>query len=286
MTGNEEADILRQIEEENEERAERVAGSHLMAARCVNCGGLSLAVEAHVRDARCGTCTRDRTGAIGTYSGPYTVPVGYPLGADLRPEPKRESYPDPRYAGPWIRVSGIPGWRDMNLPEWPKPCADLIAFARVHGWTDVRVRYTRGDPAHSTTGKPTALSHLIAVRFGGNGPNSAVAVYVKAVTGGTWTWKSVWVWGPELLPFGESGVTELKEWLSKDGKVWPDWYAEIVRRKVDADVRKKQKMACDAGRHPDVVIIGGLIATCRSCENEWQDGEQPWRKPKKAREHA
>lgn len=280
MLGNEESDILRQIEEENEERAEQVAGSHLMSVRCVDCGGPSLAVGAHVHDARCGACTRDRSGVTGVYSGPYTVPVGYPLGIDSREPEKRVPYPDPECIGEWVQGSA------ECLPEHPDAVAKLVTFARVHDWTDVRLRYSRGYPAHSTTGKPTSLSHLIALRFAGeNWINSAVAVYVKPVKGGTWAWKSIWVWGPGLLPFGECGATELKEWLRAGGMVDSGWYREIVEYREDAGRRKKEKLACDAGRHADVVIIGGL-ATCRLCGNEWQDGEQPWRKPKKPREHA
>jgi hypothetical protein len=283
MNGNEEADLIREAEQENRERAEKIANSHLLSTSCVNCSAPTLAVAERVREARCGECIRARHGAGGVYKGSYGPVVGYPLGRAPEREPVHDPYPGPESVGQWIRD---PDGR-LRFADLPAPVSvtDLIGFARNAGWPDVRIRYSRGRPSHSTTGKPTAMSHLIAVRLSGNGPNHAVAVYVKPVTGGAWAWKTVWLFGPDLKPFGECGVTELKDWLARGGNVGPEWYEEIVARHAEADARKKQKLACDAGRHADVAKVGDM-SVCRLCEHTWDDGEQPWRKPKKAKEHA
>jgi hypothetical protein len=165
----------------------------------------------------------------------------------------------------------------------PESVMKLAEFAREAGW-EVRVQYARGNGIHGSTGKPTGLVHSLAVRMGNHPMTDAQAVAVY-VSGSSWTWKSIWVSGPELPPFGAAGLTELKEWLDAAGDVPPGWYSTIAERVAEQERRRKIKEACDRGTHGNTITLGALTS-CHYCTNSWETGAQPWRKPKKAKEHA
>lgn len=98
----------------------------------------------------------------------------------------------------------------------PAPVLSLAEFAWEHSW-EVRTQYSRGRMPHGTTGRPGLLKDFVALRFGGHPVTErrAYAVYSRGVLGGTWSWTSVAVWGPDLTPYLGCGVTELKAYLMK-----------------------------------------------------------------------
>lgn len=107
-------------------------------------------------------------------------------------------------------------WPD-DFPA-PGPVLKLAEQARGWGWK-VIMTYSRGHGQHGTTGKPTALVHLIALKFGlhPRTDDQAYAIYRKPVKGGSWGWSSVYASGPKLPPVALS-FTDLREWLDRDGQ--------------------------------------------------------------------
>lgn len=97
----------------------------------------------------------------------------------------------------------------------PASVLKLAEFAREHSW-EVRTQYSRGCMPHATTGRPGALKDLIGLRFGAHPmtERQAYAVYSRNASGGTWTWSSVMIWGPDLPPYGGCGTAELKDYLT------------------------------------------------------------------------
>ncbi len=279
-SGNEEADILRESEEVNRERGETIANSHLVRSPCAGCGADALSTPERVVEARCGTCLQSRAGAgTGAYDGPYSVPVGYPRASVTLVEPERSAHPDP------IVTSR------MYIPvdaQMPGPVIELRQHAAAYGWT-ARVQYARGNRVHGTTGKPTAVTHSWAVRIGDHPDTSAraVAVYVSDAGGKNWTWKSVWMFGPELKPFGQGGITDLKDWLEHGGNVPADWYRDVADRVAEQERQRKRREACNRGTHVAILTVRGSdVVTCQDCGNSWKDGERPWKKAGKPKEHS
>jgi len=139
-----------------------------------------------------------------------------------------QRHPEPEVRGAW----------GVEMPEMaPDPVLKLAEVARGAGW-EVRVSYARGAGVHGATGRPTAVRHSIAVTFGRHPMTDAqaVATYVRPAAGsGTWTWESVWLWGPELKHFGLCSLAELKEWLVAGGEI--DYAAVRARVRAAEDVR-------------------------------------------------
>jgi len=272
LRGGEEAELLRQLEEENTERGEAIAGSYLRRLTCTVCRERpTLATAERAAVAICGPCLAESTGGGGSPVGvPLRPVVGYPMGTDSRPMVERAAHPAP-----------IVSSRDRLMPEKvPAPVTSLAEYAREKGW-DVLTQYAKGQSVHGTTGKPTALVESFAVRMF-LGDRAANAVYVG---GSSWTWKSVWIISNDHAPFGKAGVSELKEWLAAQGDVSPEWFTEIAEKREDQERRQKQRAACDRGAHADIERRGKM-AFCPHCEHEWPAAGQSWRKPKKAKEHA
>lgn len=175
-----------------------VDNSHLVRASCVRCKAPALCDPTQISKALCTGCLGQGS-AFAPGELPHSVPTGYPITygrGEHESARERSQHPETEYAGEWsyplFVVTGI---------EIPDPVHLLCRTAQASGW-EVRIRYSRGNGQHATTGKPTALSHLLAVAVGrreGTG-RQGVAVYVRPVSGGTWTWKTVYVWGPDLSP--------------------------------------------------------------------------------------
>jgi hypothetical protein len=140
---------------------------------------------------------------------------------------------------------------------------------------------------HGTTGKPTAVTHSWAVRIGEHSGTSAMAlaVYVSDASGKNWTWKSVWMFGPELKPFGQGGITDLKDWLAQDGLMSISWYQGVADRVALQEYQRKQREACNRGTHPGAYVVNKVV-TCDACGNSWEEDGQPWRKARKPKEHS
>lgn len=117
----------------------------------------------------------------------------------------REPFPAPEFTS-----------RDQDQqPEiLPGPVMKLAEFAREAGW-EVRVQASQGCLPHSTTGRPGTPKDLIGVRFGGHPmtDRQAYAIYSRAAKGGTWTWSSVMLWGPDLPAYGGGGLEHLNRFL-------------------------------------------------------------------------
>jgi hypothetical protein len=281
--GNEEADILLALEEGNADRYEIVAGSFLVKAKCVGCKGADcFVIPEKVDVARCIECGRvnqDIQHAWFEPVGMWHPTVGYPRANVTLAEPERPAHPDP------IVTSR------MYIPvavEIPGPVIELRQHAAMHDWR-IRTQYAKGRRLHSSTGLPTALVHSWAVRIGDHPDTSAraVAVYVSDAHGKNWTWKSVWMFGPELKPFGQGGITDLKDWLGNGGWVPDSWYSDIAERVAGQERERKRREACNRGTHVAILTVRGSdVVTCQDCGNSWKDGERPWKKAGKAKEHS
>lgn len=121
----------------------------------------------------------------------------------------------------------------------------LKALAPEPEWKSV-ITYARGYGVHATQGTPTALVHSLAARFHCriNG-RCAVAVYEKPVNGGTWTWRSVWIWGPDLVWYGGCGVTDLKEYLAMARGWSPEeleaWVHGVKVRRIEQEAAREER---------------------------------------------
>ncbi len=120
-----------------------------------------------------------------------------------------EPYPAPEHG------SDMP-----DAPGPPLPVAQVTALGARHGWP-ARWTYARGHVPHGTHGRPLALSESYAVRFGRHpvSGRSAVAVYRSPAKKGDWSWKSIWVWGPDLPWFSHFDLAGLKFFVKMKGIV-------------------------------------------------------------------
>jgi hypothetical protein len=136
--------------------------------------------------------------------------------------------------------------RDPWPKGWVMPAAalSLASDARGWGWQAV-TQYARGQMPHAITGRPGTPAHTVAVRLGGHArtDRQAYAVYRSPVSRPAWTWSSVQIWGPDLPPFGQCGVTELREWLSLAGDVPRLWFSGIALRREEQALRARQSAA-------------------------------------------
>lgn len=177
----------------------------------------------------------------------------YPLRGEWeRVKPReRSQHPEPQVRGAW----------GVEMPErCPDPVLKLAELAREASW-EVRVSYARGNGVHGATGRPTALRHSIAIAFGRHPLTDAqaVATYVRPVAGsGTWSWESVWLWGPGLPHFGLCSLADLKEWLASGGVL--DYAAVRARvegaaaaREALEEKRKLIKKDFKAGKSAEVL---------------------------------
>lgn len=163
-----------------------------------------------------------------------------------------------------------------EVPEGVVAPAVVVALAAeaVHAGWAVRTQISRGRKPHSTTGAPLALRTYFAVRMAHGSGRAAYAVY-----DGT-TWCDVAMWGGGVPPFPYGGVTDLRRFLAAPEACGMEWFDAIRERVAGQEARAKQRLACNAGRHDDVVVqAGGRL--CRTCENSWPFEEDPWKAPRK-----
>lgn len=111
----------------------------------------------------------------------------------------------------------------------PAPVMKLAEFAREHSW-EVRTQYSQGNFPHSITGRPGALKDVIGVRFGAHPvtDRQAYAIYARNASGGTWSWESFMVWGPDLPPAKLYLLAELQAYLM----MAPDSDAEALKTAI------------------------------------------------------
>lgn len=136
---------------------------------------------------------------------------------------------------------GVTAVEDYPAPEWssrdpwpdgvaePSAVAKLRADGSGWGWT-VRTQYSRGRVPHATTGRAGVVRDAFALRFGCHALAAGRAAYAVHRGG---VWDGVWVWGPDLPPFGMCGVTELREYLEHAGRMDAAWLKTIRDRRAE-----------------------------------------------------
>lgn len=128
--------------------------------------------------------------------------------------------------------------RDGADPQgWPAPVMALERLARSLGWRTVRA-YARGRFPHGTTGAPLAERETFSVRFARDAWQG-YAIYAGGPSSG---WKSIFVTGATLPPFGQMGREDLTSWLEDPARP-AAWYDAIRVRRVDQAARQKQAAA-------------------------------------------
>jgi hypothetical protein len=128
--------------------------------------------------------------------------------------------------------------RDPLPREVPPPVLALAAYGNAQGWLH-RIQYSRGYAAKYRGAWQE--EELFAVRFMRMNSFGAFAVYRSIAGRETWTWRDVWMWGITLLPFGQGGVTDLKEWLAAKGEQPDSWYGDISERVAEQEERTKRR---------------------------------------------
>jgi hypothetical protein len=187
---------------------------------------------------------RELEGALAGFSEQPPL-VCFPMRAEWEktlPPAEKDPHPEPEFVSAWASSAeaavdlGIEGAMPM-----PLPILRLAERARESAW-EVRARYARGHGMHATQGKPTALRHSIALAFGRHPltDRQAVAVYEKPVSGGTWSWSSIWVMGPDLPPCGALSLAGLEEFL-EDPQCAPEWFAGFVQHRAEQDAAAKKR---------------------------------------------
>ncbi len=224
------------------EEPEPVEASHLVRARCA-CGADALTVLERAREARCGTCALNESGADGRTHGVPGPVVRYGTFAIPPAEVIREAYPTPTHVG---SVTYDERSLMLEMPT-PGPVLSLAEYARENSW-EVRSQYTRGHFPHGTTGRPGAEQHVISLRFGGHPmtDRQAYAVYRSPVSKVAWTWSSIAIWGPDLPPYLGCGVADLKDFLSCDAGASFErsilvWVDDLKRRAVNGEALRKAR---------------------------------------------
>jgi hypothetical protein len=127
--------------------------------------------------------------------------------------------------------------RDPLPREVPAPVLALALYGEAQSWL-YRIQYSRGYAVkYRGAWQP---EELFAVRFSHLSGFGAFAVYRSIAGRETWTWRDVWMWGVTLLPFGQGGVTDLKEWLAAGGRQPDSWYGVISARVAEQEQRRKE----------------------------------------------
>lgn len=176
--------------------------------------------------------------SVSGYVPELPAPAPMPSDAYSRiQEEEWEEHPSPEH------TTEMPFPEDFKIPD---PVLKLKAAAIGSGWS-VAITYARGHGTHATHGRPTALARSLAVRIAGHESSArrAVAVYVKPASGGTWTWKTIYVWGPDLSPLKlgrEILDTFLLDPQGSEEKLrkWAGERAEAVEAKKVADKAKRK----------------------------------------------
>lgn len=185
---------------EFEEAPEVDAGERLITVPCASCGAGCLAAPGFAGRPLCGEC-RPVPAVVRT---PHYHPGGWSTRGPA-PEPAEERSPPPIVSGREIESpygNGVPG-------------AVLSLAEAAHGWGwSTKIMYSRGFGPKKWRGA-WQEEELFSVRFGAHSgtPRQAYAVYRTIAGRAGWTWRSVWVWGPDLAPFGMFGATELRQYL-------------------------------------------------------------------------
>jgi hypothetical protein len=150
---------------------------------------------------------------------------------------ERELYPAPQRSS----RHGIP------LPqELPSAVIKLAQFAQERRW-EVIAQSSMGNVPHGSTGRPTALKRLAALKFG-NHPSGRRAYVVYEAPERTESWKprSIMIWGPDLTPYAHLGSADLKLYLSHyarmDEAQLKAWVTDIEKERQASEAFQKRRM--------------------------------------------
>lgn len=210
-------------------------GTHLGESQCIDCGTLVMCVQDQTDNARCMDCGRKNAGVNWPAGGPigkWHPGLGYPKlgwGAPRLPEAPADRPPQPEVTSRQGQPSGA---------GMPASVESLVTYGRASGW-QFKIQYSLGY-ATKYLGR-WQQEEQWGVRFEREG-YGCFAVHRSIAGRESWTWNSVWVWGADLLPFGQCGVTELKAWLEDPGMP-PEWYEKIVTRRLEQKERAKARPA-------------------------------------------
>jgi hypothetical protein len=197
---------------EFEEAPEVDAGERLVTVPCSVCGAGCLAAPSFQGRPLCGEC---RPAPVVVRTEHYHPGGWWSCG------PASE-LPDERSPAPIVSA--------REVTDMPGAVLSLADAARGWGWS-VKIMYSRGYGPKRYRGR-WQEEELYAVRFGGHRSTArqAYAVYRTIAGRGDWIWRSVWVWGPDLPPFGMFGVTELREYLREESRGTTDEVLALCAR--------------------------------------------------------
>lgn len=245
-----------------EDRFIPIENSHLLRGRC-SCGATALSAPG--QEFRCGMCRRADADAGTGRASLADRGLFRALGQGHPPAPpaEREPFPAPE-------VTSRDAWGGEGAPS---AFRKLAQRARNAGWA-VREQRSTGCFPNAATGRPGGMKDVFALVLH-KGTANAYAVYA----GDAWT--SVMLWGAEQTWFPLGSVTDLGEYLLADGRMPESWYEAIRRRDVDAEMRRKEREACNKGTHAlKYRTQAGSVMSCSRCGNSWPASGEPWKKPK------
>jgi hypothetical protein len=130
---------------------------------------------------------------------------------------------EPVAVRPAPEVSSRAPWPgDFGPP--PGPVLKLAQDGREAGW-EVLTAYSRG---YGLMYRGSwQCEERISLRFGLHPKTGrqAYAIYRRTAgeKAGAWTWHQVYLWGPDLTPFGLCTVTDLRYFLAAGGRVSQAW---------------------------------------------------------------
>jgi hypothetical protein len=148
---------------------------------------------------------------------------------------KINEYPAPRYTS-----------RDAREVKLPNAVEKLASFAREQRW-EVIAQSSMGNVPHGSTGRPTALKRLTALRFGSHpSGRQAYAVYEAPERTETWKPRSIMIWGSDLPPYAHCSMADLKAYLMHyarmDETQLKRWVADLEKARQASEAHQKRRM--------------------------------------------
>jgi len=198
--------------------------------------------------------------------------VCFPLKIDWEATQPRQAstYPAP------VRTSRDPGPVDL-----PSAVQKLAQSASKAGWQVIAQRST-GNVPHGSTGRPTGLKELVALRFGGNlhTARQAYVVYESPAGRSAWKPRSIMIWGPDLTPYAHCSIENLRTFLAEKYMLTEpylmDWVFDLERARLRSEAVQKRRMTvrrqivkiADEGRFK--ASTAEDRQTFRALEDEWK----------------
>jgi hypothetical protein len=179
--------------------------------------------------------------------------------------------------------------REAGEVELPSAVEKLAQFARERRW-EVIAQSSMGNVPHGSTGRPTALKRLAALRFG-NHPSGrrAYAVYEAPAVREDWKPRSIMIWGPDLAPYAHLSMNDFRVYLGQTASLseaqLKNWVAVLEKERQASEAHQKKRMTVrrqilkvadegrfKAGQAEDRKVFAELDAEWRSKVADLQDG--------------